>query len=446
MANRYIWSGATGTGTGADWANAHTTTAASITASTAGDTHFWAHDHAESTAAALTLTPKGTAAAPDKFLCVNRAGSVPPVAADLATTASITTTGNNALNVNNGYFYAYGLILNAGSGSTTGSVVLTAGGQGAIWEACAFNLMSTFASVNSNICPTSTGRAFSYWRNCSVSFGNAVQYIRGDTMGKWTWENLPGAAAITAGSTYPTSLTGNAASGTSVIRWRGLDLSALGSGKTLISAGICSGSVELVNCKLGASVTVAAVPSGPQLATVDAINCDSSGTNYRTERYQYQGTLTTEIVIVRTGGASDGTTPFSWKIVPTSNNELISPFETLEGSIWNDTTGSAKTLTVHCVTDNVTLTDAEIWLEVEYLGSSATPVSSFVNDGVATVLTTGASQASSTETWTTTGLTTPLKQKLEVTFTPQMKGPIRWRVKYAKTSTTVYVCPKAELS
>lgn len=445
MANRYIYSGAGGAGTGADWANAHTTMAAAITAATAGDVYFIAHDHAETQATALTLTIKGTAVSPDRFLCVNRAGSVPPVAADLATTGSITTTGNSTLTFSGGYFYAYGLILNSGSGSTA-AVGLVAGGAGGIWDNCAFNLVSTFNTTNSNVSPSTGGRSFGIWRNCSVSFGHANQYIRCDNVGKWIWENKPGSAAVTAGSAYPTNLTGNAAGGTAVVRWRGLDLSALGSGKTLINAGSWQGSIELMNCKLGASVTVAGTPSGPQFATVDAINCDSGATNYRSERYQYQGTLTTEIIIVRTGGASDGTTPFSWKIVPTSNNEFDSPFETFEGSIWNSSTGASKTLTVHCVTDNVTLTDAQIWLEVEYLGSSATPVASLVSDALATVLTTAANQATSTETWTTTGLTTPLKQKLECTFTPQMAGPIRWRVKYAKTSTTVYVCPKAELS
>jgi hypothetical protein len=156
-------------------------------------------------------------------------------------------------------------------------------------------------------------------------------------------------------------------------------------------------------------------------------------------------TLTTESVIKRTGGASNGTTGYSWKIVSTANNEFVLPFETFEGFLWNEDTGAAKTLTVHTVTDNVTLKDNEIWLEVEYLGNASYPLSSLIDNG-SNVLAAGASQATSTETWTTTGLVTPVKQKLEVTFTPQMKGLIRWKVKYAKISSTVYICPKAELS
>ena len=38
----------------------------------------------------------------------------------------------------------------------------------------------------------------------------------------------------------------------------------------------------------------------------------------------------------------------------------------------------------------------------------------------------------STATWTTTGLTTPVKQKIAITFTPQMKGYFRIVFKVAK--------------
>jgi hypothetical protein len=40
-------------------------------------------------------------------------------------------------------------------------------------------------------------------------------------------------------------------------------------------------------------------------------NTDSSNTNYRNESYRYQGTITTNIVNTRMGGASNGTTGFS---------------------------------------------------------------------------------------------------------------------------------------
>jgi hypothetical protein len=179
----------------------------------------------------------------------------------------------------------------------------------------------------------------------------------------------------------------------------------------------------------------------------NVIACNSGGVYENNERYTYSGTLTTNTTVKRTNGATDGTTAYSWRIVSTSTVGPIYPFDTFEGALWNSTTGSSKTLTAHIATDNVTLNSNEIWLEVEYLGSSGSPVTTLVSSGPATYLSTGSALTSdSAEAWTTTGLTTPIKQKMSVSFTPQMVGPVRWRVKVAKPSTTVYVCPKVELT
>lgn len=104
------------------------------------------------------------------------------------------------------------------------------------------------------------------------------------------------------------------------------------------------------------------------------------------------------------------------------------------------------TATIEVITDNVTLTDGECWLEIQYLGTSGVPLGSFLSDAKADVLATAANQTTSSETWTTTGLTTPVKQYLRVTFTPQEKGFVHAVVKLAKASTTVYVCPKLALA
>jgi hypothetical protein len=165
--------------------------------------------------------------------------------------------------------------------------------------------------------------------------------------------------------------------------------------------------------------------------------------NYNNAKYNYRGTLTTETTIVRTGGASDGVTPISWKVVTTANAKFEQPFECPPIAIWNDTTGSPVTATIEGIWGGGAVpTDADIWVEVEYLGSSATPVSSFVSDAKATVLTTAASQAASSETWG--GSTTDFH--LHVTFTPQMKGFVYARVKVGAASSTIYIDPKITLT
>jgi hypothetical protein len=440
MAARYVYSGAAGAGTGADWANAHVDLSSAITASSAGDTFYVAHDHSKNYGVSTTLTFKGTTSAPDRIICVNRAGSVPPVAADITTGA---VEGTNAATTTlsiSGCFKMIGVTLAPGSGQSTACTLIlsNATGNSQAFENCTFSLLSTGTASRINI---GNANSRTWCLNCKLKFGATAQGVVPGA-GHLTWVGPSSASILAAGSSVPTTLI--IATIGAPVKFVGVDFSALSG--TIIGASATWWPADLVNCKLHASATVAGTPTDLRHLGVTAIGCHSSGIVERNEKYLYQGTLTTETTIVRTGGASDGTTPYSWKVVSTANSKRDFPFETFPRELWNATTGVAKTLTVHCVTDNVTLKDDEICIEVEYLGSSGSPITTLISDANATVLTTAANQSTSTETWTTTGLATPVKQKLDVTFTPQMAGPIRWRVKVAKPSTTVYVCPKAELS
>lgn len=436
MANIYVRSLAAGTGTGADWTNAFTTLAAAASGSAAGDDIWVSEDHAETQATAMTITFTGSGTSPSRCACVNHSGSVPPVDADLRATASVSTTLASTITLQ-GFVYVRGVTFNAGSGNNTANISLCSGVYAQRFFNCAFNLVNTGTSSVLALCNNVAG--YSDLVSCTVSFGNVAQRI--NTAGPGRWRNLPGSSAIT-GAIFPTTLF---AVGTPLLRVEldGLDMSALGTGKTIV--GSSAGSFTMTNCKLGASVTVATQGVRATLGT-DAVGCHSSGNVRRDERYRNEGTLTTETTIRRTAGAFDGSTAFSWKIATQASAKRVFPFDSFEGMMWNQATGSPKTLTVHCVTDTTALTDADIWLEVSYLGDASYPVASLLADANASFLATPANQATSTEAWTTTGITTPVKQKLDVTFTPQMIGPIRWKVRVGKASTVVYVCPKAELT
>lgn len=440
MANMYVYSGAAGTATGADWTNAKLTLAAGATASAVGDDIWVASDHAETAAAATTIIFPGTTASPNRCMSVNRAGSVPPVAADLTAGASVTTTGAFSITFG-GSAYIYGITANCGTGAN--SATLTVGNSSNSWQmydTCALNLIATTGA--NRIVINAQSSAGVELNNTTISFGSVSQSISHSLGGRFEWRNKSGSVAIT-GATLPNTLMSTASTIIGRILFSGLDLSSLGSGKNI--AGTNGTRFEIVNCKLDPSVTVASTPGQASSLGIRLLGSHSTTNVQRNEIYHYAGTLTTETTIKRTGGASDGTNSYSWKIITTANAKRQVSFESFEGVIWN-TSLTAKTLTVHCVTDNVTLTDAEAWVEVDYLGSSATPISTNITDANATLLSTAANQTTSTETWTTTGLTTPVKQQFNVTFTPAMIGLIRWRVRVAKASTTVYVCPKAELS
>jgi hypothetical protein len=178
-------------------------------------------------------------------------------------------------------------------------------------------------------------------------------------------------------------------------------------------------------------------------------NCDNAATNYRMWVEDYAGSIKSETTIVRADGATDGTQPFSWKMTSSANcNAALSQLETDElPPKWNEVVGSAITVQVEIAHDSVTnLTDGEVALEVQYLGTSGVPLSLFISDSKSSFLATAADQTTSSATWTTTGMTNPNKQVLSVTFTPQEVGFILPKVILGKASKTIYVCPKVQVS
>lgn len=444
MASYYVYSAAAGAGTGADWANAYTTLATAISGKAAGDVFYVADDHAESTAGAITYTFPGTAASPNRVLCALRSGgSVPPVPADLRTTGAITSTGTNTITFSGGVVYIYGIAFSGSSGSTSNNgwdIRLPYG----YFKNCKLKVGNTNTASRPNVGATSSNCTI-WWDNTTLEFSATGQSIRvgiaGSTAGRLNWINTANAIA---GATLPTTLF--TPLGGTTMRVFGVDLSALGSGATLVSP---NGAVDIqfTDCKLGASVTKVGSYTSHGQEWVSFTNCDSGNTNYNNERYTPEGTETTETTVVRTGGASDGTTPVSRKMAAGTLASLVAPMRGMDMVLWNERTGSAITVALPVLTDNVTLTDAEAWIEVGYLSDTSFSLGSTSSDAVATVLTTPANQATdSVSSWVTTGIGTPVKQTLATSFTPQKAGYLYVRAVLAKASTTMYVDPLPQVT
>jgi hypothetical protein len=432
MTNRFVRSAATGAANGTSWTDAYTTLTTAIAASSAGDTFFVADDHAETQASALTLSFKGTPAVPDKVLCVDHTIASPSTG-DLKTGASATTTGAFNINVN-GSFFCYGITFNAGTG-TGGQLLILSGisNNVQIYQSCAFNLVVTGAGA---LIITANGVASKVkWINCSTSFGIANQSVspRG---GFFEWVDT--ASPIT-GATIPTSLLIPA--GSASFKLEGVDFSAVTSGKAILSL-TNSGYISVIKeCKLGAGTITSGTP-GSYPFRFDVIRCDSANTNYRNESYQYMGTGTTETTIVRSGGATDGTTAFSKKIVTNANANWTVPYEIPPISIWSDAVGLSKTVTVEGIASAVPNND-EVWMDVEYLGSATSPIASRSTTTKANILATGAANTTSSSTW---GGALSGNFKMVVTITPQQKGPITIYIKIGKPSATIYIDPLITLS
>lgn len=436
-ANIYVRSGAGGAGTGADWANAYTTINAAATAGAAGDEFDVSEDHAESAASLTSITWPGTEASPNRVLCVNHAGSVPPVSADLATTATVTTTGANNISIPSGRAYVYGIAFSAGSSTSNGNISVGSSSTlntFAIYENCKFILGGNNASSRINFGAT-TALIEQRLINPTFKFAHASQGIV---------NNGPlviAKGSVDSGGTAPTTLF-LAASAQRYIETTatGFDMSFLGSGKNLVDAsGAFPYRYFFRDCKLGSSVAIkTGTIAGRGGCEVTLINGDSADTNYRYARHTYDGDILSETTIVRTGGSSDGTTPISRKLTSSANTKFYAPLLGGVVPFWNSTVGSV-TVEAEVVTDNVTLKDNEAWIEVWYPGTSGYPLNLASSDAAPDVLNAGTNQTSSSVTWTTTGLTTPIKQTLSTTFTTTKAGPLYARVVLAKPSTTMYV-------
>lgn len=446
MANRYVRSSdGNDADSGATWALAKATAAGVAAIDAAGDDLFFASTHAESVAAAITIALAGTPNSPVRMLSANDAAE-PPTA--LLAGASLTTTGDYAITIS-GSGYIYGFTFSSASGAVNADLVLNdinADNNRQIYESCTFRTLATGTSawlVVSSAGTSNSDPNWTKWINCTARFGRAGGGIAA-SCGHFVWE---GGGIESGGTALTTSLFAAPGGGRpSVVTLIGVDLSNLGTACSLFTASAVGLQIgTLLNCKLPASWSGGLV-TGTKKAQgrYSMYNCDNADTNYRLWIEDYAGAIRDETTIVKTGGASDGTTAIAWKMTTDGNaNEATSPLVTDPIPVWMDSTGASKTVTVDVVHDSATaLQNDEIWMEIEYLGTSGYPLSSKATCKRASVLTSPADHASSSATWTTTGLTNPNKQKLEVSFTPAEKGVALIRIFHGKPSYTVYVDPK----
>lgn len=351
--------------------------------------------HAETQAAALSLFMSTTAFS--KVLCVANGGSIPPTAADLTTGASVTTTGNNALTVGaNGGIYVSGIAFNCG---TSGAPLFNIGTNGTF--ACAVSLMNCALNLRGSGQQIVFGNAIGSkieLVNTTIGFsgGNDSLSFKGSL---FLWRDTPSALSA-VGGTWPNTPFSGATTGGGSVLIENVDLSAISSASNYFSVSGGPLKAVLSRCKLSAR-PISAAANSPGHVEVDLIDCDTAGATYRHERYQqYEGTQTVETTAIKTGGASDGTTGYSWKIVSTVSTSWYQPFESLPIAIWNPTTGADVVVTLEGITNATALpNNDDIWLNGVYFGTSASTLGSRVTQTKATPLTANAVLPASTVAW-----------------------------------------------
>lgn len=439
MAEIYVKSTAGGAATGADWTNAFLTAAAAAAVDAAGDSIYFSQSHSESTASALALAFAGTLASPTKLIGVSDA-AIPPT--DVSSTAIIATNGASSITLTGAGIYAKGLNFSSGSGSSAASFTYAVDAGSIQLNDCTITLNNTSATSRVYFgSATASANTKVVCNNVGFKLGNVSHNI-----------NVLNADAefnecyLISGTASPTSLFGLSGSAAK-IRSTGLDLTNAGTGITLFAASVQSNldaifrGTKFPDGWSGSIFSVSPLAPGVR---AELHNYSIGTTEHQLLVETYAGSIASELTVVRSGGASDGAA-FSWAMVSNANagyplNPLVSPELP---PVWNTATGASKTVTVEVLHDSTTaLTDAEMWLEVMYLGTSGTLLQSVVADCKASIIATAADQTTSMATWTTTGLTNPNKQKLSVAITPQEAGYIQARVFLAKASNTVYVDPK----
>jgi hypothetical protein len=383
------------------------------------DTTYFSHAHAESWTGAL---PSSSATA-GNIICVNDA-VVPPTT--LAYTASITTSGANGISIASGYIQ--GFVFNIGSGANSANFS-TGGSGGARVRKCQINIAGTSGG---NLTMAGGTGGDTELDECDITFASTASAI----VFQGYKCNIFG-GTICATGTVPTNLANGTACYARIV---GADLSGVSTRLVSASANpACE--IRFENCKLNASVAFMTQPTGGlNTTTLRVHNCDNADTNYNYYFVSTSAIAQDETSIVRSGGASDGTTALSYSVAGSARCSPRTPYVSEEIAFWNEATGSSKTATIE-LTTNTVLTAAECWMTIEYMGDANSPLTSFASSRVpvnASALTT------SSATWGGTAQT--YKYKIDVNFTPQNKGPVKARFFLAKPSATVYFDPYITVS
>lgn len=404
--------------------------------STTDRTIMVSDNHAETPTGPTTWSWAGTKAAPTIVRCVDDSAEPPTT-----TAATATVVCDSALSLSGAAAYVCfeGISFTSGNGgSTTMSLTGQTTAAGTLHlKGCELKLASTGASSGINL-TNATGSTV-ILEDVDFRFAASGQAIIGGSAGNVIWNG----GSLLSGGTSPTSLfTGMEMNSSWLIS--GLNLSNAGAGIHLCNSTNVNVRAVFRDIKVPDSWSGSFHSGTPGRGSrFSFYNCDSADTNYRMAIHEHFGTIVSETTIVRTGGASDGATTLSWKMVSGADAEWpLNYLQSDEIVIWNDSVGSSKTVTIEVVTDNVTLTDIEAELRVLYLGTSGRPLGSYSSSANTNSLAAGTAYTTSSETWTTTGLGTPVKQYMRVTFTPQEKGFIHAVVRLYRASTTVYVDPE----
>jgi len=405
-----------------NWSNAFTALSSAISGAAAGDTIYIASDHDETaTTGALTWAGSGTLTNPLHVISVDR------------------TTGN----------YTAAASAQIGNTGITDDITLSG----------SFEFLGTYLSVGDDLMysPVTGHLVFD---DCTLDLGIA---------GAEAVNTLGGVATVV--ELFDTDIDRGASTVCKInvaggsFLWAGGSLLAAMNDQ-LLEAGAGTIDVDVTDCDLSVQTDYLIKPdssglvnamfarcktgaaTGPVLGTLSAgrvamESCDDADGFFHLHHVYPEGSVEQSTTNYRTGGASyDGNNHYSARMTAASGvSEWIKPLRFRLANLW---TAANPTLTVHTLTDGVTLQNDEFWIEVESPDGTTRALGNITRTRAADIRTTPADHTSDLTAWTET-LSNEVAQKIEVAITGSAGVYTVWAC-LAKPSTTVYVCPKIGIS
>lgn len=347
-----------------------------------GDNIYVASNHAESNGSSAVAISAATASSALLFniLCVSPTCSVPPIVSDLSTGATITTGAGVYLY--SAYVSGITFVTTATNAAVTffgGSVKLT-------------NVVFTSNISGGAILNFTSTNSYCDFTNVTLNSTNATNTAGQISAGGIVvWRNSTPIGTQGTGNYFSFVTMQNMAN----ILFDGCDFSAYKQVATnnLVFAGQSPGLITFLNCKMPVTYQTAMYQPGYVCGpTTEIIQSDTTalGAVYKHERHTPFGRQVAKPTYL-TGGASDGTNPYSWLVwTHATTCSWVYPFETMPLTTYNTAVGSPTTVTIQGVYNGSTLpTNAQIWMIVEYLGTSGSTFATVLDTGPATLMTAG---------------------------------------------------------
>lgn len=418
------------------WAKAATTWATAVTGMVAGD--VLAVDSAYTTlAAGINLTFPGTPANPNIIL-----SGTPGVTSGLTAIVQGAICGSSTTtHVVSGSFIAKGVIFRSTSASSHDANFGTSSGNTIVLDNCTTEMTGAGGSSTYVLGATGSGvGSHLILRNHGFKLGSAAQYFNINMQ-----VDVDGGSLL-AGGTSPTNMFYPGASArTCQFTVQGLDLTNASAGINICNAPYAGATVcTFRDIKTPASWSGALVGTLKAGNRFEMWNGGNGNTNYSMKILDYTFTANENTSIYVTG-TTVAAQAMSIKVDTTANCSRAAPAQMALLPVLVDQSSGTYTVTAEIARDgsSTAYLDSEVWLEVEYLGTTTSTLGVMADDAcdiLTQVNSGGTAQTTSTTPWTGLGGTN-ITQKCVVTITPKKPGYILPRICFAKPSSTFYVDP-----